>query len=1320
MITTTRDTDQRVTPRPEKVDRLLPLNYELPSDLNDLNQQHKNRHINRLQNNNDDLSSSSPSSDTSDDDSIDSRNIYSPSHIPSRYSQQARTTESDNLALSRIQHMQNNAKPPTCMDKCLSCLGLTSIDATYSKKYAQDLVSAQISLRINTIHINVRSTIFDILGPLNNSKRRWRLLLLTLKAAAAFRKRGRTARYVLGPNEKYRHQSQSLWNNDKKRNSYGWIIWCSVIHFFVCMLWIFAPLDQCVELEKDPLRLPSMYMLIACDVAFFLCALETIFKGCCQCYCINKSQSKSKRNNKATSRLNQLIVTLPVLCGMIPINAILTYLGPTVVMYANRQSSSFVRSIANGSFTLNINIIRGVIIGVSFYVYRFLKAMGNRHDSISRSTILFWTRDVILLVLFYHWAVVLRILTKGEDIPSTSKFNVADLYLQILTTNPTSVSTWKTWLYEMCTTIFVVVLIVRSVSFTLSNSNVSSSSIHRWIKTHQYESNEQNNSELAENIKKWWFNLQKKGEMENTLITASGSHATMLRVMPSLLRRACEKHSYVRYLQELEFLSPWTTRSSTMTSLNQDTSLSLRRRLAATMYSTTYACNEIIVQKNEPITSLCYLLAGRVALGEKIKRSIYTDTNTDTIATKNSSNVTQRKRSKMMNILKSIQSTTYHTTSSLIDASCWFNWGSLGYIAGGLPFPSNDTILSLDHGTTVVRLDGDVLYHSLHVMCPNVLDTLRVDLGKWQKIDGRHRWKTSMNHTNRHLHRPESLDDSDNASILSEDTEEKKTRQFRQFKKFYEKDRRKNKKNEQNTINNDNDNDNDNDNTLITNKNTKIPTIVSPPHQQQQQTQVPRASAIDIDQPEEHTRVSSAAHDDRVREWPDSEPICRVKLNGPTIASHLKNRTGTRGEWIEKAGRYNIILDGKSKGRSVVQVRVLPHDIVVLSPTMKEKKNYTPMELPDIYYKQQKDNTIIQIHRGTGHMETADDMSLPGTPQTDLTNAKETHPAALYRQNIDNDERNSEDEFDAFPSNQPPPSRGLLKTFLDDPDSAAVTYESAGKNRKNVDQTIERKKEENENEDELYQLGNKSHRNEEEEEDEEEEELEELEESKEFQQEETIIKFGKLGSPLPVATHEVKEVVPVEEVIKKDPLNLLFGNTAASNSPPKVKQEQLQQQHQKIVLGQLGKKDSLNLLGAKQATRIKVKEVPIQKVTEEKVEQAKNAEKVEKEEKVEKVVVEEKQEPSKPKEKVERKEMRTLLRALHEFPGMEDDDLSLQKGNLFWGLERRGDWWFGETYSSTRPSSQDGTKGLFPGNYVELVEKSGGLQKIEQLPLRAV
>ena len=71
---------------------------------------------------------------------------------------------------------------------------------------------------------------------------------------------------------------------------------------------------------------------------------------------------------------------------------------------------------------------------------------------------------------------------------------------------------------------------------------------------------------------------------------------------------------------------------------------------------------------------------------------------------------------------------------------------------------------------------------------------------------------------------------------------------------------------------------------------------------------------------------------------------------------------------------------------------------------------------------------------------------------------------------------------------------------------------------------------------------------------------------------------------------------------------------------------------------------------------------------------------------------------------------RTLLRATHQFPAQEDNDLPLEKAQFVWGLERRGDWWFGETYSKDRPSS----KGIFPGNYVELVEKSR--LKVENMP----
>ena len=79
--------------------------------------------------------------------------------------------------------------------------------------------------------------------------------------------------------------------------------------------------------------------------------------------------------------------------------------------------------------------------------------------------------------------------------------------------------------------------------------------------------------------------------------------------------------------------------------------------------------------------------------------------------------------------------------------------------------------------------------------------------------------------------------------------------------------------------------------------------------------------------------------------------------------------------------------------------------------------------------------------------------------------------------------------------------------------------------------------------------------------------------------------------------------------------------------------------------------------------------------------------------------------------------MRTLLRALHNFPAQEDGDLELERASLVWGVERRGDWWFGEKYSKDRPASKDGETGIFPGNYVEIVEKSGGSLRIENTPI---
>ena len=81
------------------------------------------------------------------------------------------------------------------------------------------------------------------------------------------------------------------------------------------------------------------------------------------------------------------------------------------------------------------------------------------------------------------------------------------------------------------------------------------------------------------------------------------------------------------------------------------------------------------------------------------------------------------------------------------------------------------------------------------------------------------------------------------------------------------------------------------------------------------------------------------------------------------------------------------------------------------------------------------------------------------------------------------------------------------------------------------------------------------------------------------------------------------------------------------------------------------------------------------------------------------------------------KKMRTLLRALHAFPGLEPGDLPLAKGGLVWGISRQGDWWQGQVYEQRNPESAAGKTGIFPGNYVEVVERSGGSRRIELAPV---
>ena len=1283
-----RDMDRRVSGKPHSGS--LPLNYE-PNHLTQVCRDFpklKRGHLSNQQNRSD--SDDSSDSDNSDE-SNDSRNIYSPGEQHSRYAQPIRSPESDMRALSRIQQMQNNAKPPTCMDFCLSCLGLISIDAKMSKKYARDLILSQISLRINNIYVNGQRTCYDILGPLNNSRRRWRLLLLTLKVAAAFRMRARNVRFVLGPFQNYR---QALYLKQRKTPhsfSRGWAVWCCVVHLFVCLLWIAAPLHSfAVNMQDDPIYMPSIYVLCAVDVIFLLCAMEALKKACCyRCQCCCTKQVATTK--PWLSNISFQYVLPVVIAGVVPINVVQALAAETVQLYANRQDSAFVRGAADGSLTLSINVIRGLLLGIPHYSIRFLNAVGNRHSAASRSTTLFWTRDVALLCILYHWCVSLMLLS--GDSQSIAPVHATVAYLNVLMADNTAGAgqTWRGFSFTISTTLLLLVLTVRSILWTLSQDNAHHvASIHRWIKTYKYAT-------MAHDVRAWWDSALKKGEMNDaTLSTASGSHIQMLCLMPPSLRRKCEQYTWSRHLQKLDFLKPWTKISSSITSLNELTSRELRYRLAKSMYTTSFSANDTIIEKNELVRSLRFLLQGRLSIGEQVQRNTFGDKRDPTCTT----DLKAARRKRLMNVLEGVYRIEHKTTSSVISHPCWFGWSALGYCAGGLPFPANNSLVALDFNTVVLHLDGDVLFHTLFVLCPDVLDALRVDVARWQQMgDGRHHWKDTAHESSSDSDDDDTSDNNHHASLLPEDKEAKRTKEFRLFRKYYERNRER-KKEKSNIVHEEEDQLKEQEGEQEGEQEERQE-LENQEKQEKQEKQKKKPSApIDVVHQqltlEKETRATSAAHDARIREWPSSEPIVRVKLDGPTIASHLKNRTGTRGEWVEKAGRYNIILDGKSKGRAPVQVRVLPHDIILLSPTMKEKPTMEPMELPDIYYAKKQDETVIQIHRGSGHVETRDNrIDTPSTP--------ETNAATEYRRKMDREEINSEDEFDALPSNTLPPSRGLLKTFLDDPDSAAVNYESAARKNDHVlprtDSDLSTadsidgilNSEVNRDEDEegnpsntddlslefVYQQEIQSHR-----------------EYDGEEEENNTNQSAATEMPLSLTEeHEVEELLPVEKVVmKKDPLNLLNNKKRQSpkQSPPK-----------KILL----KKDPLNLLKKPNPKQSPPKQNELKNDTfhldllTTKQSETKTESVVTKVEKIE----------PKPKE------MRTLLRILHAFPGMEDGDLPLQKGGLVWGVERRGDWWFGQIYSSKLPSSKEGGKGLFPGNYVEAVEKSN--QSIEQVAI---
>ena len=388
-------------------------------------------------------------------------------------------------------------------------------------------------------------------------------------------------------------------------------------------------------------------------------------------------------------------------------------------------------------------------------------------------------------------------------------------------------------------------------------------------------------------------------------------------------------------------------------------------------------------------------------------------------------------------------------------------------------------------------------------------------------------------------------------------------------------------------------------------------------------------------------RATTANPDDRLRAWPRSDAIVRVRLEGSTLAAHLAGRTGTRGEWIEKQGRFVVILDGKSKGRAAMRVRVRGENMVVISPSNKERPVNTPQPLPDVYRVNHRRDigAIVQVVRDSSNQHH----NAPGTPELRVGSLPRSNQGDVmdeqFQQNYSREAIDAEykryksnsavvpkaSEFAQMPSNKPPPSRGMLGTFLEesagDIGSAKVSYR---------DGSAEKRREE-----------------------------------------------------------EQPQPNPSRSPPLKDPLNLFGGMMTGK--------------------GIGGSPESFMMVQQEAAADNDGGNSPIIK--------EKKAEEVVTAAKHQVVEVKEHEQAQQDQDVVIPRETRTLLRALHAFPGLEPGDLPLTKGGLVWGISRQGDWWQGQVYDQRNSASMEGNTGIFPGNYVEVVEKSGGKRRIEGAPV---
>ena len=1290
-------------------------------------------------------SSDSDSSSSSGDSMLSSINNSkrSPYHtvVDSKSKEDAKESHAELMAYALS--LQRSSAPATCLDNFLSLLGLLE-DTQYTKDHSRRILTSKLSLRINTIRIlNGTRSCFDILGPFT-ARRRWQLVKLVFLAVSVFRRRGLTAKLVRGPiSQRPTSDAQKVQldkNGDVRKaervifspifkalpNKSIRIIssmWRLVLYLASVVFAFWFVVHVLVHTDNDV----TTNLLLVIDVLllsdFLVHALTFSLSSIVSAQSDHQSIDKHRDNRTSRTKIEDImhitsIVATSTLSLLVSILVALPINFAVVNKWLQFPGNSHDGII---DYVALVNIMR-MPVAFGFNVQRFIQHFlaHKRGDVSFVITAKFVIRDLPACILLLHWSICFALWLHEGAIHTFHQF--WNLYLSVLTDKSQGIYQTRVdvqlgsdpfmTLTSLCLDFSILIMfIVRVIALTDARAvkNRQEALLYGFIETY-INGNTVPHTEakkMSTDILQWnRSNLACFDHTPRSYEAVCSMDGNLAQKVEHHRRAAC-------CLSELRFLLPTSPQSIYSTNLNPQNSWHLRMMLAKSMRNVFYCVpgQAVVEAGRTKIKELRYLRVGSLEVvgsiwsGEekeetngseiqeqisKLKRKLRFNYKARRHHTPEFRKQEKRLRAKILRKIRTLKqrqrwqppqrfdSAIFSTKGGVINAGQWVCWEGLSCFSNIdtsklRVSKATRTLVTASPRVEMVILPLDVLYHVLVDEYPQVLSALR-KIAR-EEHDAQKTFNFSANE--------ESSSDGDsgdkavdvetiNEELSPSSSDSEDDRNFYAYKKDYrqlyykEVKRRLREKQRRESIEKRLKLDAQENKSTIHESSELQPGLISP--EQTSETlsfPPPKYSMTLAADKDSNERANTAGADNRVREWPKSDAIVRVRLEGPTLPTHLKGRTGTRGEWIEKQGKFVVVLDGKSKGRAAMQVRVRGENMVIISPSNKDRPTNTPQPLPDVYFvkHRQDDGAVVQVVRDQSKTELNPKTPDLGTGRNRVSNSevrdaqfeehysREAIDAEYERYKSNSAVLPKASEFSQMPSNKPPPSRGMLGTYLKenlkDVGSAKVSY-GEKEIQENDGSPIH---------DPLNLLGG----------------------------------FMKATPETELQSDEANSKTPAMENEKDDELKNStegrsskgkWNGTMKNLAPEDTEKKGSEDVHEmkKTTLNEM-KRDNLR-------SNVVAHDGETEREVHKESDKLKTA-----------------------------GETRTLFRALHAFPGLEDGDLGLTKGGLVWGVERRGDWWYGQLYSKRNPESTETPSGIFPGNYVEVVEKSGGKLKIEQASL---